>query len=674
MRHFSYIWRYLTALLIVVVGSDVALAQNISFSAEASAEKMGLQDQVEVTYSVSEAQNLQTITPVGLNKDFQIIAGPMERRNISASIVNGKMVQSMNISLTYVIVPKRTGNFTIQPAVAKDGEGHTYQSNALNIQVVQGSLAPKRQQQQQAYDPFSDDPFVAMMQQRQRQLQALRQQQMGKQQQRQQQQGQPQAQQEEEKVDLSKDLFIRVAVDKSKVHVGEQITASYKLYARVAMNVSISKLPSLNGFWTQDFEMPKGNLKPAEEIIDGKKYQVFTLKKSALFPQQAGTLELDPAEASGIARIVIKQKRSNPFASLFDDPQFGSLMMSDPFFSDDIFSGYAYKDVKVNLKSSPVKINVTPLPDAGKPADYGGAVGNFTVSSKVDKTDITTDDAINYTFTITGSGNLKLIEAPAMKLPNGLDTYDPQIVDTITGRSTTITGSKIITYGITPQLPGDYEIPPMSFTYFNPQSGKYITLQTQPVKLHVKQGKNRQSTGIAKNTTPGDIHDIARTPLKELHFDSTPIIYTVGYWSMYALPAFAFMALAFWRRREDELSKDVVKLKNRRANKVALKRLSLAQTLLQEQNSKRFYEEVSKAVWLYLSDKLNIPLSTLSRESAREALVAKNVSLALQADAEHIIDECEMALYMPSGGSRQMANTYEQAVTIISKFEEAFNA
>jgi hypothetical protein len=190
----------------------------------------------------------------------------------------------------------------------------------------------------------------------------------------------------------------------------------------------------------------------------------------------------------------------------------------------------------------------------------------------------------------------------------------------------------------------------------------------------VKQGKNRQATGIAKNTTAGDIHGIAKAPLKELHYNSKPVIYTVGYWSMYAVPAFAFLALAFWRRREDELSKDVVKLKNRRANKVALKRLVLAQTLLKEQNAKRFYEEVSKAVWLYLSDKLNIPLSNLSRETAREALLAKNIPMGLQADAEHIIDECEMALYMPSGGSRQMADTYQQAVTIISKLEEAFNA
>jgi hypothetical protein len=452
MKHVRYIWQYTLVLLLTAAGCDVALAQNLSFSAVASAEKMGIEDQVEVRYTVQNAQDLQTITPVGLNKDFQIVAGPMQSSNISASIMNGRMVQSQTISLTYVLVPKRTGNFTIQPAVAKDGEGHTYQSNSITIQVVQGSLAPKRQQQ--AYDPFSDDPFVAMMQQRQRQLQALRQQQMGAAQQQRQQQGQPQAQQpEEQDIDISKDLFIRVTVDKNKVHVGEQITASYKLYARIAMNVNISKLPSLNGFWTQDFEMPKGNVKPVEEVINGKRYQVFTLKKSAIFPQQAGTLELDPAEASGIARVVIKTKRNNPFGSLFDDPQFqgafGSLLMSDPFFSDDMFSGYAYKDVKVNLKSTPVKINVRPLPDAGKPQGFGGAVGNFTVSGKVDKTDITTDDAINYTLTITGSGNLKLIEAPAMKLPNGLDTYDPQIVDTITGRSTTITGSKIITYGIT---------------------------------------------------------------------------------------------------------------------------------------------------------------------------------------------------------------------------------
>lgn len=658
-------WRYSILCLLLLGACGRIMAQNVVFTTNASADKIGVQDQVQVSYTIQDAQNLQTLVPQNLNRDFSIVAGPYQSNNSQVSYSNGRMVQSSSISITYVLQPKHTGSLTIPSAIAKDADGHTYQSNSLPLQVVQGSLAQQqRRQQQQAYDPFTDDPFTAMMQQRQRQLQALRQRQ------------QP-AQQPAEpaNVNLDKDLFIRVAVDKNKVHIGEQITASYKLYARLPMNVSISKLPSLNGFWTQDFEIPKQNIKPTEEVIDGKKYQVFLLKKSALFPQQAGTLELDPAEAEGIARIVQQTRQRNPFADFFDDPfGFGSMMMNDPFFNDDFFNTVAYKDVKVHLKSTPVKITVTPLPDKDKPAGYGGAVGNFTVSAKVDKTNVTTDDVLNYKLVINGSGNLKLIQAPALNLPNGLNAFDPQVVDTITGRSTTISGSKFITYAITPNTPGDYVIPSVPFSYFNPRSGTYVTLNTEPVKVHVSKGKNYKP-GDSRNTQLADIHNIETAPLKDISFNSKPLLFTPGYWTMYAVPVFAFLGLIAWRRREEELQKDIVGLKSRRANKIALKRLAAAQKLLQQNNAKPFYEEISKAIWLYLSDKLNIPLSELSKERAQESLLARNIPYELQRQAERVIDECETALYAPNaGGTMQMTQAYRQAVDVISKMEEAFNS
>jgi hypothetical protein len=647
--------------LLLLVSSCYAIAQNVVFTAGVSSAKIGVQDQVQVQYTIQNASNLQSLNPPGtLQQDFNILGGPYSSQSTSVQIVNGRMVQTSGLSITYVLQPKRTGNLTIGPAVAKDATGHTYQSNSVPIQVVPGSLAV-RQQQQRGYDPFGDDdPFAAIMQQRQRQLQALRQQ-----------QAQPQAQPQQAPVnnqEINKNIFIKVAVDKNKVHVGEQITASYKLYARLPMNVNISKLPSLNGFWTQDFEMPKGNIKPVEEIVDGKKYQVFTLKKSALFPQQTGNLELDPAEAEGIVRIVQQVKQSNPFGN---DPffqSFGSLLMSDPFFNDDFFSTMAYRDVKVHLKSSPVRITVTSLPEEGKPADYGNAVGNFSIASKIDRTELTTDDVANLKLTITGSGNLKLIEAPKLHLPNGLDSYDPQITDTITGRTTTITGSKIINYAIAPNTAGDYVIPAIPFSYYNPQTGKYATLTTQPVTIHVKQGKGSKND-IAKGTSLVDIHNIDKRPLKNVTLNSKPILFTVGYWSMYALPFLLFMGVAVWKRKEEEDLKDTVQLRNKRANKVALKRLVTAQKLLQQNKRQPFYEEVSKAIWLYLSDKLYIPLSSLSREKAVEMLTLRKVPSQLQQNIDKIIDDCEISLYAGAGSS-QMNQTYKDAVDVISKLEE----
>ena len=335
------------------------------------------------------------------------------------------------------------------------------------------------------------------------------------------------------------------------------------------------------------------------------------------------------------------------------------------------FTTAAYKDIPVKLRSAPVKIQVLPLPENGKPENFGNAVGNFTINSHVDKTQLTTDDALTYTLRINGSGNLKLIEVPKLKLPNGLSTYDPQIIDTITGRTTMISGSKIITYTISPNIPGDYEIPAVSFSYYNPQKNDYITLQTSPVKISVSKGKH-YNPAIAKKALT-DIHPIVVAPIRNLKMQHKPLVFTATYWTMYALPLLAFAGLLVWKRRDEELSKDLVKLRNRRANKIALKRLNTAQKLLQQNKKAVFYEEVSKAIWLYLSDKLNIPLSALSREKAHEVLYTRSVAAELLQRMDHTITECETALYAPSSGAHQMHQTYKEAVDIISKLEETLS-
>ncbi len=657
MRLNKHIFGYFLLSLLTITGFNT-YAQGVVFSAAASAAKIGIQDQVQVQYTIRDAENLQSLGPKkDIRRDFHIVGGPYQSSGSNISVINGKMTQSQSVTVTYILQPKRTGKLTIPEAIASDAKGDTYQSNSIPLEVVDGSLA-QQAQQQGGYDPFSDDPFEAILRQRQRQMQAMQQQR----------QQQRQAAPETANVNLDKDLFIKVVVDKQKVYLGEQITASYKLYARLPMNVGISKLPSLNGFWTQDFDMPGGKITPVEEVINGQRYQVFTLKKSALFPQQTGTLELDPAEAEGVARIVQKSRQRDPF---FDDPFFNSFFMDDPF-ADEFFGRMAYQDVKVKLKSKPVKIEVLPLPEEGKPESFTGAVGSFSITSGVDKTELTTDDVANLRLQINGSGNIKLIEAPALKLPNGLTVYDPVVTDTITGRTTTISGTKTITYAIAPGTPGDYEVPAIAFTYFNPQTGKYVTEHTRPIKLHVKPGQNY--TARSSNTRLTDIHGISTAPLTRLSPQSRPLILSPGYWSAYALPILAFIGLVVWKRREDELSKDSILLRTRRANKVALKRLATAQKLLQKNERIPFYEEVSKAIWLYLSDKLSIPLSSLSKENVWDALNNHNIDRELQLQIEQVMAECETALYAGKSGSQQMNNVYASAVAAISKLEEAFKS
>lgn len=663
-------YKYLLTCFIFLLSCQLSSGQEVVFSAQAGASKIGIEDQVQVQYTLQNVTNIQSINPPAeITEQFHVVGGPYSSQSSQTSFVNGEVKQSTSITIAYILQPKRKGSLTIPSATAKDAEGHTYKSNPLDIQVVNGSVVQQQQRRQQQYDPWGgQDPFEELARRRQQQLEALRrrQQQMMQRQQGNAGQQQPQS---AENLNLDNDLFIKVIVDKSNVYVGEQITATYKLYARVPMNVSISKLPSLNGFWTQDFEIAKGGaIRPVEETYKGQRYQVFTLKKSALFPQHEGDLELDPAEAEGMARIIQRSSR-DPFAQ----NGFGSLFMDDPFFNDEFFGGMTYRDVKVKLKSDPVKIKVKPLPVEGKPDHYGGAVGNFTVDATLDKTDFTTDDVANLKLKIAGSGNLKLIEAPVLNLPNGLVSYDPQITDTITGRSTEIKGEKLVNYAITPRTPGTYEIPAIPFTYFNTKTNEYVTLHTKPMNLTVKPGKTYKPPTLA-DTKLTDIHDIDKKPIEKLSAKSKPLVFTVGYWSAYAVPMLAFLGLIFYKRREEELSKDSISLRSKRANKIALKRLSTAQKLLQENKTTPFYEEVSKAIWLYLSDKISIPLSELSKEKAWAVLEERNIDKDLQEQTARVMNECETALYANVSGEQQMNRTFTDAVDVISKLEQHFKA
>lgn len=649
------IWR-ISFLCFLGIGSTCyALAQDAVFSAMASASQIGVQDQLQVDYTIRNVENLRTISKPDFG-DFQVVGGPFQRQSSNLSIVNGKMAKSVSITFSYLLQPKKTGTLTVPPAVVRDANGQSYESNNLEIQVVDGSLV-RQQQREESYN----DPFSAILQQRRQALQQRRE------------RAAEQQRAAEEPLDMKdvyEHIFIRVSVDKHKAYVGEQITTSYKLYTRIPMNVAISKLPSLNGFWTHDLEARRGNIKPEEEIIDGKRYQVFLLKKSALFPQQTGTLILDPAEAEGTARVVRQVRRNNPFGHDPFAQYFGSLMMNDPFFNDDFFSTSAYQDIPVKLKSSPVKIQVLPLPEQDKPADFGAAVGDFTIISTTDRTTLTTDDVLTYTLRISGSGNFKLIEVPALRLPNGLSTFDPHIADTISGKTTAISGSRTITYTVSPSIPGDYEIPPVPFSYYNPKSGTYITQYTDPVKIHVDRGqKLQQDVTTGPGALLADIHPpVSQFPAR-ISSGSKPLFFTATYWSLYALPLLAFIGLIAWRRREEVQAKDMVKLRNRRANSVAHKRLSAAKKLLQQNGVNAFYEEISKAIWLYLSDKLNIPLATLSRETAANALVHKAIPADMMEEIHAVINTCETALYAPGSGKGHMESVYADAVKIISRLE-----
>jgi hypothetical protein len=649
-------------LLFLIASCQNAVAQDVSFTASANAARIGMNDQLQVTYTIEDGDGsglngLSLATNAAL-KDFKILAGPFRSQGTNVQIVGNQMVQSVSYSATFVVQARHLGVIRMAPAEASDNAGHSYRSNVLQIEVVSGTVASAQQRHSNSFwddDPFfGGDPFAALRAQQARMLQAARGQQR---------QVQPAKPVQASKVDLSKDLFIKVDVDKTSVRLGEQVTAVYKLYARVPMQVAISKLPSLNGFWNQDFDIPKQQ-KPVEEIVDGRRYQVFLLKKSALFPQQVGSLTLDAAEAEGVAHIPV-QAAANPV----DDPfaMFGSLMMNDPFFSDP-YRGVQSQETPVHLKSAPVKIQVSELPVAGKPENFGGAVGKFSLTTEQDLNELTTDQVATIKLTISGSGNLKLFDAPKINLPEGLDIYDPNILDTITGRTTTISGQKIVTYSIAPHKSGHYEIPPITLNWYNPETGKYESAATNGFTLDVHPGKNP----VAASKLPGGF-DKADIDDRFQPSSSHAIILSPVYWMLYILPLMLLFFLIAYRRKQDQEAADLGKTRIRQANKVARKRLTHAGEKLQKNDARGFYDEISKAIWLYLSDKLNIPISSLGKDATLLALGTHGVPTPIQQQIEKVLGECELALYA-SDNNHQMQQTFSEAACIITGLERTLRA
>lgn len=638
-------------------------AQEVVFSTQPSANKVGLQDQLRVSFILQNAP----ANPSGFDPPdfvgFRVLAGPIQSSQSNISIVNGKTQRSNTLQLSYVLQPEKKGTLTIDGARVKI-EGQTYSSNSVNVQVVSGSLAARQQRSRQDDDPFGSDPaFQAMQRQARRMMQQMQQQMMP------QQNMQPVNRSDLSGLDeknLKNNVFIKVSVDNTHPYVGQQITASYKLYTRLPMNMSLTQLPSLNGFWSEDFNIPNPP-KPSIEKINGKEYQVFLLKKSALFPQHSGKLVLDPAQAEGIVRVIEKSKAQSPLAN---DPGFGSLFMDDPFFNNGFYSKYQYKDVKTKLSSPPVTIKVQSLPVAQAGGSFTGAVGHFTIQAGIDSTTLLTGNSTNFTFTIKGSGNFKLIGNPKIAFPASLSALDPLVTDTITSRTPTINGQKTFTYNLSPQQPGEFTIPAIAFSYFDPEAKSYKTLHTASVKITVMQGK---SAAVAKNgagsALPKDIHANISEP-QSWSKSSFFFVVSPGYWLLYLIGLLAFVGAVYWNSRKNSMVSNVALWKNKKANKVAWKRLGTARKLLPKNEAHTaFYEEVSKAVWLYLSDKLNIPLSVLSKENIAEKLRSKDISEIQISKLHELLSECELALYSPGGGQKQRSHTLDGAFELIGSLE-----
>ena len=565
--------------------------------------------------------------------DFQLVGGPSTSTNMQW--INGNVTQSVTYS--YVLKPKAEGTFKIGKA-SITVNGVNMESNELTVAV---GKAQQQQQQQRSYDPF--DPFG---------------------QQQQQQQPEPQVSEGDLVKQLKDGVFLKLEINKGSVYEGEMLTATYKLYISPSLGLSISKMdkiPAFEGFLSQEVEMdPKRQ--PAMVIYNGKQYKEVDLFKYNLYPQRSGNVKIPNAEVSVVAQVQVRARSRNIF--------------------DDFFNGGRVQQVPLDLKTESGVVTVKALPENGKPADFSGAVGRFNFETSISTKEGKTDDPITYTVKVSGTGNLKLIEAPTVKMPPAFEVYDPKAKENVTNGVAGLTGTKQYDYLMIPRQPGEYKVDSHVFSYFDPAAGKYVTITSPEYALKITGAPSKNmNTGAQASVSKQDIsllgQDIRyiKTTAPAFTKNDGPFFGSAGFIGMYSTPAFLFFLLIGLRRRNDTMAADIVGTKRRRAIKLAKKRLSVAEKHLKTNDKKAFYDEVSRATWGYLGDKLNIDMAELSKDNVEEKLQVRSVNPDTIGKLKALINTCEMALYAPvSDEHSEMKKNYDAAMNLIADLEDEVKA
>ena len=602
--------RKLKLLIIFVFAGFLAMADNIEFVMEGP-EVVAMGEQFRLGFTLNDRGTDLQLPDLS---NFDVLMGPSTSQSSSIQIINGKTTQSSSFSYIFILRAKKEGKFTIRPASIKVG-GKTYESNSLSIEVVKG-------QPQQASGGQGG--------------------------------GQSSQQDDTPTGNVSKDnLFVRIAVDKTNVSKGEQILATVKLY--ISQNVPLNgfdevKLPSYEGFWTKDIDVPS-QVNFTREVYNGRIYQVGVLKKTILFPQQIGNIRIDPFEITCLVRQRVRQQQS---------------------FFDDFFDNY--RVVKAKVVSDPLTIAVKDLPN--QPANYSGAVGNFNFTGEMDKTNAKSNEAMTLKLTVSGTGNLNLINPPKIELPQDFEAYEPKTTDWTMASDNGMSGSVTFEYLFIPRYAGNFTIPAVQFVYFNPATRQFVTKSTEAFNLRIEKGKDDANAATVSSYSKEDVKMIG----KDIRFikqnkaklkpKGSSFYGTLEFYGIFILSLIGFAVFYVLNRKKIEESKNITLVKNKRANKVALKRLKEASVFLKNNQAEKFYEAVIKALWGYLSDKLSIPLADLNREKASAALLEKGISQDVVTELMKIIDDCEFARYAPAAFSGTMQEIYDGAAKVMGIFEK----
>lgn len=542
---------------------------------------------------------------------FEVLMGPSRSVESSFNMINGKTSQSSSITFTYILSADKPGNYTI-PGASVRAKGKVYKSNSVRVRVLKADASSRQSSQ-------GSGSGTRMH-----------------------------TQQSGSRI-TGKDLFITVTANKKRVFEQEAVLLTYKVYSLVNLTQLAGNMPDLDGFHTQEIPLPQQKSMTMEHF-NGRNYGTVVWRQYLLFPQRSGKLKIPAVEFEGL--VVQQNNAVDPIDAFFNGADLTT-------------------EVKKKIVAPGMEIQVDPLP--ARPANFSGAVGQFRIESALSpQQNLKSNDALTLKLTVSGTGNMKLLTAPKVNFPKDFETYDPKITDNTRVERGGATGNKIFEYIAVPRYKGEYEIPAVEFCYFDPDAKAYKTLKTQPYKISVAQGSSRPAMDAASQRElellNSDIRYIksgdADLQPAELLFFASPM-----YWTILAVLFVLLLALAIYLRVRGENRQNVARMKGKRANSVAAKRLKVARKLLEKQQADSFYEELLKALWGYVSDKLTIPVAELNKENIQQRLIEHHVDAALASRFNDTLNACEFARFAPGDPVATMDKIYKDAVDIISELE-----
>ena len=602
----------------------VLWAQDASIKVSAK-QQVSVGEQFRIAFEVN-ADGKKFTAPSFEN--FTVVGGPFNSSSSSVQIVNGSMSHTVSNTYSYVLRADKEGKFTIGSAsVVVDGDvikSEPYQISVVADASSAGMASQGGQQSSGQVQQNTNDPKVS-----------------------------------------GQDLFLKVTPSKKSAYVGEPVVLTYKLYTRVPVSqLSVSRMPSYGGFWMKETGDNNGNLRQSSEMVNGIEYTTAEVKQVVLIPQKTGRLSVEPMGIECVAQIVTQrntQRSNDPF----------DIFFNDPFFSRN------YTNVQKNIETATIVLDVKSLPEDGKPAGFTGAVGNYNFSATIDRTEASTNEALNLTITVSGSGNVELLNLPAPVFPPDFEVYDPKITSSVDANSQGTNGTKKAEYLIIPRRAGDFNIPALAFSFFNPAKSQYVTLTSPDMNIKVNKGAGDESGdgGLFASNQEGikylgsDIRHIQMTDTR-LKLQNTYFFASVTYFIILAALLLLFLVALVVVKKRRQFKQDVVLVRNKKATKVAKGRLKNAYKYLKNKDQGHFYEEMSMALWGYISDKLGIERSVLSMDTVKEAMMNKGIGEELSNQFVDTLNTCEFARFAPGDATSKMEGLYEKGLDVIMKVEK----